>query len=306
MDVLALLRKRFMNALSELEIDDASLAELILPSQDSRFGDYQANCAMPLGKRLGQPARDVAAAIVDHLDISDCCDRPEVAGPGFINLKLREEWINAQLQYANEDEERLGVPPTDTPQTIVLDYSSPNVAKPMHVGHIRSTVIGDALYRILSFLGHETISDNHLGDWGTQFGMIIFGYQHFVDSAALAENGVQELGRLYKLVNQLVEYHDIRNNKLGRLEDEIKEVAERTAELISPSIPSMKYSFGIPTFNPFIPSFKPAVKSGTLISTDVESNLSLPEIILSMIAASSTVLVTGPAWSREEANAIIP
>ncbi len=94
------------------------------------------------------------------------------------------------------------------PRTFVIDYSSPNVAKAMHVGHIRSTVIGDALYRTLRFMGHHAISDNHLGDWGTQFGMIIYGYKHFADLAAFEEHPVQELGRLYKLVHQLVEYRE--------------------------------------------------------------------------------------------------
>ena len=120
------------------------------------------------------------------LDVADVCEPPEVAGPGFINLRLNDDWLAEQLAAASADAERLGVAPAAQPRTIVVDYSSPNVAKPMHVGHIRSTVIGDALYRILKFLGHHTISDNHLGDWGTQFGMIIYGYKHFVDEAALA------------------------------------------------------------------------------------------------------------------------
>ncbi len=111
--------------------------------------------------------------------MADICEPPEIAGPGFINLRLKDDWLVEQLAVASRDVERLGVPPAATPRTFVVDYSSPNVAKPMHVGHIRSTVIGDALYRILKFLGHRTISDNHLGDWGTQFGMIIYGYKHF-------------------------------------------------------------------------------------------------------------------------------
>ena len=115
------------------------------------------------------------------LDVADLCEPPEIAGPGFINLRLKDDWLAEQLAAASADIERLGVAPAAQPRTIVIDYSSPNVAKPMHVGHIRSTVIGDALYRMLKFLGHRMISDNHLGDWGTQFGMIIYGYKHFVD-----------------------------------------------------------------------------------------------------------------------------
>ncbi len=207
MNILTELRERFRSPLAALVDDPAELLEMVRPAQDARFGDYQANCAMPLGKRLRQPPRDVASRIVDQLQVDDLCEPPEVAGPGFINLRVRDDLLVRLVGEALADP-RLGVAPAERPRTFVLDYSSPNVAKPMHVGHIRSTVIGDALYRILSFLGHDAISDNHLGDWGTQFGMIIFGFKHFVDEKAYQTQPVQELGRLYKLVNQLVEYHE--------------------------------------------------------------------------------------------------
>jgi arginyl-tRNA synthetase len=173
-------------------------------SQDPKFGDYQANLAMPLGKRLGRPPREVARQIVEHLRLGDLCQPPEIAGPGFINLRLRDDWLAGHLAAAVVDP-RLDVPAVARPRTFVIDYSAPNVAKPMHVGHIRSTVIGDALYRILKFLGHRTISDNHIGDWGTQFGMILYGYKHFVDPEAYAENPVDELARLYRRVRGLVD-----------------------------------------------------------------------------------------------------
>ncbi len=188
MNILAELRRRFAAALSDVAGGEQAVGELaamVLPSQDGKFGDYQANCAMPLGKRLGKPPREIAAAIVTKLDVADLCDPPEVAGPGFINLRLRDQWLTAQLAAIVRDEQRLGVPAAVTPRRYVVDYSAPNIAKPMHVGHIRSTVIGDALYRVLKFLGHQVISDNHIGDWGTQFGMIIYGYKHFVDEPAL-------------------------------------------------------------------------------------------------------------------------
>ena len=188
---------------------------MIRPAQDSRFGDYQANCAMPLGKQLGRPPRDVAQQIVQALDVDDLCQPPEVAGPGFINLRLRDDWLAEQLQQLQSDP-RLGVPATPSPRTYVVDYSAPNVAKPMHVGHIRSTVIGDALCRTLRFLGHQVIGDNHLGDWGTQFGMIIYGYRHFVDPAAYARQPVQELGRVYRVVRQIMDYYQALD-KLPRL-----------------------------------------------------------------------------------------
>ncbi len=207
MNVLATLRERFRPALASLTDDVEKLLDMIRPAQDPRFGDYQANCAMPLGKQLGQSQREIATRIAEALDVSDLCGPPEVAGQGFINLRLKESWLVAQLAQAARDD-RLGIPPTPAPRTFVIDYSSPNVAKAMHVGHIRSTVIGDALYRTLKFMGHRVISDNHLGDWGTQFGMIIYGYKHFADPTAYAERPVRELGRLYKLVHQLVEYHE--------------------------------------------------------------------------------------------------
>ena len=233
MSILADLRSRFAAALATLtEGDDvASLAEMVLPSQDARFGDYQANCAMPLGKKLKKPPREVAQQLVDALDLAPMCEPPEIAGPGFINLRLRDEWLVERLQRAVGDTERLGVQPVDAPRRLVVDFSSPNVAKPMHVGHIRSTVIGDAICRVLRFLGHQTISDNHIGDWGTQFGMIIYGYKHFVDEQALAKDTVAELSRLYKLVNQLVEYHQLKNTALGELDGRIAEAEAKAAEL---------------------------------------------------------------------------
>lgn len=231
MNLLAELRQRFAAALESLEPGTGNLAEMVLPSQDSKFGDYQANCAMPLGKRLKQPPREIAQQLVDKLDLDEFCQPPEIAGPGFINLKIRDEWLIQQLQVVLRDEESLGIAPVAEPRTYVIDYSSPNVAKPMHVGHIRSTVIGAALCRVLKQLGHNVISDNHIGDWGTQFGMIIYGYKHFVDEAALAQATVPELSRLYKLVSQLVDYHATRSQKIPKLEQQINEVAGRLEEM---------------------------------------------------------------------------
>ena len=208
MSPLALLKSRFRPALAGLVSDPARLAELldmIRPAQDAKFGDYQANFAMPLKKELNQPPPQIAAQIVAATDLADLCQPPEIAGPGFINLRLRDDWLTDQLNRAVHDE-HLGIERIANPRTYVIDFSSPNVAKPMHVGHIRSTVIGDALCRTLRFLGHKVFSDNHLGDWGTQFGMIIYGFKHFVDGAAYESAPVAELSRLYKLVNRLVEF----------------------------------------------------------------------------------------------------
>src|SRR5580658_8455756 len=142
---------------------------LIRPSS---FADFQANVALPLGKRLGRPPREVAGELASRLEVSDVCEPPEVSGPGFINFRLRDDWIADQASRMLDDP-RLGLEPAAEPQTVVVEYSSPNVAKEMHVGHLRTTVVGDAIAQVLEFAGHRVIRDNHVGDWGTQFGMLI-------------------------------------------------------------------------------------------------------------------------------------
>jgi arginyl-tRNA synthetase len=147
---------------------------LIRPSS---FADFQANVALPLAKRLGRPPREVAAELAGRLDLAGLCEPPEVSGPGFINLRLQETWIAEQATRMLADP-RLGVAPVAAPLTVVVDYSSPNIAKEMHVGHLRTTIVGDAIVRALEFAGHHVIRDNHVGDWGTQFGMLI---EHLLD-----------------------------------------------------------------------------------------------------------------------------
>ena len=155
--------------------DYAGADPLIRPSQ---FADYQSNAALPLAKRLKKNPRDVADEIVAHLDLSGIADEaPSVSGPGFINLTLNNSWIADQATGLLNDP-RLGLPAADSPETVVVEYSSPNVAKEMHTGHLRTTIVGDALARILEFAGHQVIRDNHLGDWGTPFGMLI---EHLID-----------------------------------------------------------------------------------------------------------------------------
>ena len=196
MNVLNLLQRKLQEALTGLVPDPAAYAVMLKPAQEARFGDYQANCAMPLKKELGGDARQIAQTIVSRLQLEDVLEHPAIAGPGFINLTLRNDWLARQVRHMAEDD-RLGVAPVDAPRTFVVDFSSPNVAKPMHVGHLRSTIIGDALTRLLRFLGHKVITDNHLGDWGTQFGMLLYGYKHFLDAQASQTDPVRELARLY-------------------------------------------------------------------------------------------------------------
>ncbi len=157
----------------------AGCAAVVRPATDPRFGDYQANGVMALAKQIKTNPRKLAESVVAQLDLSDLCEPPEVAGPGFVNLRLKPEYAATELlRIANEDGERLGIRPAASPQTIVADFSSPNIAKEMHVGHLRSTIIGDCLCRLLEFEGHRVVRQNHIGDWGTQFGRVILGLWH--------------------------------------------------------------------------------------------------------------------------------
>lgn len=146
---------------------------ILRASQDPKFGDYQSNAAMGLAKKAGKKPRDVATEIVAALEIDDLCEPPEIAGPGFINLRIRPEFVASELASVPAEDDRLGIPKSPQPQVVVVDLSSPNLAKEMHVGHLRSTVIGDAVSRVLEFAGHEVHRENHVGDWGTQFGMLV-------------------------------------------------------------------------------------------------------------------------------------
>ncbi|MFT5299745.1 MAG: arginyl-tRNA synthetase [Mariniblastus sp.] len=229
MNALSEIKNRFSAALSDLVSDPTELLGMIRPAGDPKFGDYQANCSMPLGKKLGKAPREIATDLVAKVALDDLCQSVEIAGPGFINLTLDDDWIKARLTNALTDD-RLGVPPVTAPRTVVVDYSSPNIAKPLHVGHIRSTFIGDAISKVLRFVGHNAISDNHLGDWGTQFGMIIYGYKHFVDQASYEAAAVKELGRLYKHVRKLMDYHSA-VAKLPESQAKLAELKTQLAEM---------------------------------------------------------------------------
>jgi arginyl-tRNA synthetase len=211
MQVLSLIRSRFADVLATWIDDPALLAatlERIVPSRETHLADYQANVAMPLQKKLGKPPLAIAEELVAGVKLGDMCSSVTIAGQGYVNLRLAPEWLSDRLSDALSDPERLAVSLAATPRTYVVDFSSPNVAKPMHVGHVRSTVIGDAINKILRFLGHRVHSDNHLGDWGTQFGMIIYGYKHFRNQEAFDQAPVAERGRLYRLIQQTISYQD--------------------------------------------------------------------------------------------------
>lgn len=186
-----------------IELPEGFRAQVSI-SADLRFGDYQANAAMMLAKRLKMNPRELATQVVEAMekDGLDGLATMDIAGPGFINFRVtKDAWSEKMTTLLNDA--RHGVPATDEPRNIVIDFSAPNVAKPMHVGHIRSTIIGDSLSRISRFLGHNVTTDNHIGDWGTQFGMVTYGWKNLLDHAALEADPLQELLRIYREVNAL-------------------------------------------------------------------------------------------------------
>ncbi|MEQ8962615.1 MAG: arginine--tRNA ligase [Coleofasciculus sp. C2-GNP5-27] len=173
---------------------------MLVPASNPKFGDYQSNAALSLAKPLGQPPRAIADMLVNHLDVADICHPPTVAGPGFINFTLKPAYLEAKLNR-NLTHPRLGAEPAKQPQRVVVDFSSPNIAKEMHVGHLRSTIIGDCIARILEFRDHDVLRLNHVGDWGTQFGMLIT-YLREVCPEALTTAEAVDLGDLVSFYRQ--------------------------------------------------------------------------------------------------------
>jgi arginyl-tRNA synthetase len=195
--------------------DADTAAVLVRPCPDQKFGDYQSNALMALAKTRKMNPRQLATDVVAKLDLGDYCEKVEIAGAGFLNFRLKSTTLNGALQAAARGEhlffEKVGrdaLPRVQVAQqvspavrTVVIDFSSPNVAKPMHVGHIRSTILGDSLARTLRLLGHRVITDNHIGDWGTQFGMLLLGWKHHLKPDALKTDPIGEMERLYKMVS---------------------------------------------------------------------------------------------------------
>ena len=180
--------------------DTGGIAVSVQSAQDTRFGDYQSNVAMQLAKPRRANPRQLATEIIAKLQVDDLCEPPEIAGAGFINFRLKPATISAHLSALAADD-RLGTPLVAA-RRLVVDFSSPNVAKPMHVGHIRSTILGDSLARIGRFLGHTVVADNHIGDWGTQFGMLCLAWKTLLERPALDLDPIAELERIYKIQNE--------------------------------------------------------------------------------------------------------
>jgi arginyl-tRNA synthetase len=195
-----LIEQRLQQAVTAV-VPDADVAiVLVRPCPDPKFGDYQTNALMSLAKARKLNPRQVAADVVAKLDVGDCCEKVEIAGAGFLNFRLKPEALTQTLQSAARGE-HLFFAPAPQPRSVVVDFSSPNVAKPMHVGHIRSTILGDSLAHTLRLLGHRVITDNHLGDWGTQFGMLLVGWKTLLDAASLQADPLAEMERLYKTIS---------------------------------------------------------------------------------------------------------
>ncbi|NER83170.1 MAG: arginine--tRNA ligase [Leptolyngbya sp. SIO1D8] len=207
LSAIAILKSRLEQALvnafgPELEGVDP----ILVPATNPKFGDYQANGAMSLAKRLKNKPRAIAETLVAHLEVADLCETPEVAGPGFINLRLKANYLEVQLK-AIESDERLGIASVEHPKKVIVDFSSPNIAKEMHVGHLRTTIIGDAIARVLEFVGHDVLRLNHVGDWGTQFGMLIT-YLEAVCPQALTEPEAVDIGDLVAFYKQAKQRFD--------------------------------------------------------------------------------------------------
>ena len=182
-------------------LPDVDLAEIVVrPCPDPKFGDYQTTSLMALAKRRKLNPRQLATDVVDKLNLPDWVESIDVAGPGFLNFRLGSEIIAKTLESAIRSGD-LFFEKTDRSKTVIVDFSSPNVAKPMHVGHIRSTILGDCLTRTLRFLGHSVVTDNHIGDWGTQFGKLLLGWKQNLNQHSLRQDSIGELERLYKHTN---------------------------------------------------------------------------------------------------------
>jgi len=206
----AAMERAFPDAAAEARAAGRSLDPQLAPASKPEFGDFQANGALPLAKPLGLPPRKIAEAVVEQLKadpvFAELCLEPQIAGPGFINLTLKPERLAAEVQ-ARLGDQRLGVPAVEKVAPVVVDFSSPNIAKEMHVGHLRSTIIGDSLARVLEFRGHPVLRLNHVGDWGTQFGMLITHLKQVAPEALNTADAV-DLGDLVAFYRQAKQRFD--------------------------------------------------------------------------------------------------
>ena len=217
--VVDILEERISAAMAKVTGREGCAA-IVKPATDPKFGDYQANGVMALAKQMKTNPRKLVEDVVKNLDLSDICEEPEVAGPGFINLRLKAEFVAHGLLEINKSPDNLGIQKTSEPKTIVVDFSSPNIAKEMHVGHLRSTIIGDCICRMLECQGHNVIRQNHIGDWGTQFGKVILGLWHvcmakevhkksyYEDELELLNRNKNDRNKLYDICLKIRDRHN--------------------------------------------------------------------------------------------------
>ncbi|PZO60748.1 MAG: arginine--tRNA ligase [Phormidesmis priestleyi] len=258
---------------------------LLVSTNNPKFGDYQANVAMSLAKPLKSNPRAIATQIAEHLKVSDICEPPSIAGPGFINFKLKTEYLEAQLESMHSSD-RLGIATAEPPQKIIVDYPSPNIAKEMHVGHLRPAVIGECLARVVEFLGHDVQKVSHIGDWGTPFGMLIAYLQEaYPDPQAAAEASTSgELATFYRQAKKRFDEDEVfKENarqavvKLQAGDTEVLEAWKRVCQLskrsyrkiydllsISQDIVDRGESF----YNPFLPAVITDLKETGLLVED--------------------------------------
>jgi arginyl-tRNA synthetase len=213
------LEARVADAVRKL-FSPAPPAPYVRPCPDARHGDFQTNAALVFGKQTRANPVEVARQLAEVIDLEGVAEKPEIAGPGFLNFRLKPDYL-AQQVSARAGDARLGVSAVPNPETIIVDYSSPNIAKEMHVGHLRSTILGDALARIYCFLGHKVIADNHIGDWGTGFGMILLGYKREGDPEKLKADPFGHLEKIYQKIQQE-----------AKTDESIREAAKRELVLL--------------------------------------------------------------------------
>ena len=222
----SLLEQRLQSAVAAVLPDADVSSVLVRPCPDPKFGDYQTNALMGLAKVRKMNPRQLATDVIAKLKVADLCHKTEIAGAGFINFTVKPE-VMARIALEALRGEHLFFKPTTQPRTIVIDFSSPNVAKPMHVGHIRSTILGDSLARTFRALGHRVVTDNHIGDWGTQFGKLLVGWKEYLDEAALTAEPIAEMERLYKKVNAEC---DADEKRLAQAREELVKLQNGDAE----------------------------------------------------------------------------
>ena len=227
--VVDILKERIsdaMAAVSGIEVCDA----IVKPATDPKFGDYQANGVMALAKVVKTNPRTLAEKIVKHFDVTDICEEPEIAGPGFINLRLKTSFLAKRILKINADETGFGIDKAVNRETIVVDFSGPNIAKQMHVGHLRSTIIGDCICRMLEFQGHKVIRQNHIGDWGTQFGMLAYylKYRNYARDATNRAGGIQRKTTYDLSIANMEDFY----REAKKLYDSDPEFAKRSREYV--------------------------------------------------------------------------